>query len=189
MEVGFVFCESFATFLFLKKLTQHDLSTGNCQIKLDCDPQLSAFIGVYDGHDGDFASEYCRQGLLPHIIAEQRSNIQPSNGWSFTSDRANAPLNLDDGASKDDPALKLDMEIPFTSAFQKAEERFGNNLEPPTFDEVSKTQATPLKLAPPGSFNPMQWIATAAVGTEPRRGGTTACTMSLVRGFLLKFPG
>lgn len=174
-----------SNYFFWLSLTQPSISTGNCQIKLDCEPQLSAFMGVYDGHDGDFASEYCRQGLLPHIIAEQRStNQQSSKGWGFAVDRANAPLNLDKGAGKDDPTLKLDMEIPFTAAFQKAEERFGNELEPPTFDEVSKTQATPLKLAPPGSYNPMQWIATAATGTEPRRGGTTACTMSLVRGSL-----
>lgn len=137
-------------------------------------------MGVYDGHDGDFASEYCRQGLLPHIVAELRSIQQSPKGWGFAVDRANAPLKLNEGNGKDDPASKLDMEAPYTAAFQKAEERFGNELEPPTFDEVSRTQVTPLKVAPPGSYNPVQWIATATTTTEPRRGGTTACTMSLV---------
>ena len=162
-------------------VTKKYLSTGNCQIKLDCEPQLSAFMGVYDGHDGDFASEYCRQGLLPHIIAELRSTTQQSSkGWGFAVDRANAPLKLEEGVGKEDSTSKLDMEVPYTAAFQKAEERFGNELEPPTFDEVSKTQVTPLKVAPPGSYNPMQWISSATAAAEPRRGGTTACTMSLV---------
>lgn len=136
-------------------------------------------MGVYDGHDGDFAAEYCRKGLLPHILAEQSSRTQqPAPKWSFAVDRANAPLQLDEGASKDkNGSSKLNMEIPFVAAFQKAETRFGNQLDPPTFEEVSKIQTTPLKLAPPGSYNPMQWMTTPA---DPQRGGTTACTMSVV---------
>lgn len=149
---------------------------------------MAAFCGVFDGHDGDFASEYCCQGIVPHIVAElisRSSNLQSSTAaaqkkWGFGGDSANAPLNL----SGEDPDNKkkipqTDMTIPYTAAFQKAHNRFCNHMVPPSFEEVAK--ASPLKVAPPASFNPMQWMATAQA---PARGGTTACTMSVV-SFLL----
>lgn len=177
-----------ATFT-LKKEDRHqvlrvgdDAKFRNCQIKLDCEPMLSAFVGVFDGHDGDACSEYCHKGLLPHIIAEQsiRCAQQPTpHTWFSAVDRANAPLKVaaDNSSGKDSP--KMDMEIPFVAAFKKCQERFANKFDPPTFDEVSKIQTVPLKIAPPGSYNPMQWVSGMTASVDIQRGGTTACTMGL----------
>ena len=139
---------------------------------------MAAFVGVYDGHDGDLASEYCSTGLVPHILFELSSQSQQQARWGFGPDRANAPLDFETPEVSKSSSSKLKQE--YVAAFQKAHDRFCNNLEAPTFEEISKPGL--LKVAPPSSYNPMQWMATAV---PPPRGGTTACTMSVVSQHLL----
>jgi len=155
---------------------------GKCQIGLDCDPMLSAFVGVFDGHDGDTCAEYCKHGLLQHIIAEQAVSSVPTSlySWLFSVDRANAPLALDPGSGSDiNNDEEIDMERHFQTAFARAEQRFGNKMKPPTYDEVAEMKTVPLKVDPPTNYNPI--ISRMAASTSERhRGGTTACTLSLV---------
>lgn len=141
-----------------------------CQKKLKCEPRMAAFVGVYDGHDGDLASDYCSKGLVPHIISEltPQSSAQTQR-WSFSVDRANAPLNFETSETKDRSSA---FNLQYIAAFQKAQNRFQNKLEPPSFEEVCKPGA--LKVSPSQSF--IQWMATP---TEIQRGGTTACTLSV----------
>lgn len=137
---------------------------------------MAAFVGVFDGHDGDLASDYCRKGLVPHIISELSGQsvaaVQVSR-WSIAADRACAPLDFETSESSNPSTSEMSHQ--YISAFHRAHDRFCNNLEPPSFDEVS--QPGPLKVAPAASYNPMQWMATPI---PSQRGGTTACTMSVV---------
>jgi hypothetical protein len=149
---------------------------GTCQKKLHCEPRMAAFVGVYDGHDTDLASSYCSKGLVPHILSELTSRSSPrlTSGWNLVGpDRANVPLTFE---TQEDPSYS-DMQIPYIAAFQKAHERFVNKLDPPSFEEIMQ-QIGPIKVAPPVNLNPISWMTGTA---EPQRGGTTACTMSVVR--------
>lgn len=135
---------------------------------------MAAFVGVYDGHDGDFASEYCSQGLVPHILSELTSqSAEQLSRWSLAADRACAPLDFETPETADKTVSP--MKNQYVDAFTKAHDRFANKLEPPSFVEISKPGL--LKVAPPTNYNPMQWMATPPA---PPRGGTTACTMSVV---------
>ncbi|CAB9522403.1 Protein phosphatase 2C 3 [Seminavis robusta] len=181
-QVGNVIISAAAATFLLKGEDRHqvislteDETFRTCQKKLRCEPRMAAFVGVFDGHDTDMASEYCSKGMVPHILSELtgQSVQRGSQMWNIMGpDRANAPLAFD---TIDDPTHS-DMEIPFIAAFQKAHERFANKMDPPTFDDLSKLGGTPIKVAPPTSLNPMQWMATSP---EPQRGGTTACVMSV----------
>jgi hypothetical protein len=157
-------------------INQFLLVVGTCQKKLHCEPRMAAFVGVYDGHDTDSASSYCCKGLVPHILSElmSRSPQRGTSGWSFMGpDRANVPLAFE---VQEDPSYSI-LQVPYIAAFQKAQERFGNKMDPPSFEEITQ-QMGPVKVAPPVNLNPMSWVAGSS---EPLRGGTTACIMSVVR--------
>ena len=142
--------------------------TGDCQKKLNCQPTYAGFIGVFDGHDGCECSAYCAKGLLPHIVAEQAHRCAPKKkSWSLSNDSATTALDFE--------FPNQDMEITFISAFQKAQQRFCNHMPPPTFEEICKH--LPLKAERSKGFNPVNWLAS---GTPPKRGGSCACTMSVV---------
>ena len=135
---------------------------------------MAAFVGVYDGHDGDLCSEYCSKGVVPHILSELSQTVAATqqSRWGFAADRACAPLDFE---TPDSSNKSSELKPQYVSAFHKAHDRFCNNMEPPTFEEIKAPG--PLKVAPPASYNPMQWNLT---GTVSQRGGTTACTMSVV---------
>jgi hypothetical protein len=42
------------------------------------------FAGVFDGHDGEECSEYCRVGMLPHIVESFNRRVQEMGGGEGT---------------------------------------------------------------------------------------------------------
>lgn len=120
---------------------------------------MAAFFGVFDGHDGARAAEYCYKGLLPHILSETQYCMLKHNKQR--------------GGSK----VKLSLvQTGIINAFHHAQTRFGNKMSPPTFQDV-KNGVKATRFDNKGSIARM-------CGTVPRkrkpRGGTTALTLSIV---------
>jgi serine/threonine protein phosphatase PrpC len=118
---------------------------------------MAAFFGVFDGHDGARAAEYCHKGLLPHILSETQYCIDKQRGGSKVESST--------------------LETGIINAFHYAQTRFGNKMSPPTFQDVENgVKAT--------RFDNKGSIARIMSGTVPRkrkpRGGTTALTLSIV---------
>lgn len=142
-----------------------------CQRQLQlCHPLMVGFIGVFDGHDGDLASEYCSKGLVPHVLAE------------FYARSSNDSIKTTEGNESERQTNRLlfekekDLTVAFVGAFQKAQTRFQQNIIPPSFEEVCND--SPLKIRRDGANEILEWICS---GEEtPPRGGTTACTLSIV---------
>lgn len=143
----------------------------NCQERMNVSPIMAGFVGVFDGHDGNLASEYCSQGLVPHIIAEHGARCAPPsrNSWSFANDSATAALDIGVDCEKQD------LEISYIAAFQKSHQRFCNHIGPPTFEEVCK--CAPLRTERPRNYNPAKWLMHS---TPAQKGGSTACTVAVV---------
>lgn len=147
----------------------------DCYKRTASKQKLAAIFGVFDGHDGDSASSYCAKGLAPHIMAELdvRCSSTPTQrkSWSFSNDKAMAALDFETTR----PAQNGDIELSYIAAFQNAQQRFCNYMDPPRFEEVCNH--LPLKTNHWKSYNPINWLGSS---TPSRRGGTTACTLSLV---------
>ena len=130
-------------------------------------PSLLAFAGVFDGHNGPKASEYCAKGLLPHILLEAESK-KPTTAlrkrrFSPTITDSGAEIRLQE-AVQDLPPL----ESIYVRAFHHAHERFGSGMEPPEMNKAVTKQ--------------MSWRSLLRRKTNQPEvfGGTTACTLSLV---------
>jgi hypothetical protein len=121
----------------------------------DAAAKLVVFAGIFDGHDGSLASEYCSMGLLPHILAETQNC-----------------------ASKLSPSLKGDINLQVLkqghiNGFTWAQTRFATGSNPPTFRD--------LKCGPSYVRNSRSFFQRLCGGPPPSlRGGTTATTISLV---------
>lgn len=133
-------------------------------------PTLLAFAGVFDGHDGSKASDYCAKGLLPHILLEAENA-----GKKKLGKRRFSPLSSDSGADirlqeavKELPLL----ESIYVRAFHHAQERFGEGMEPPKIGKTVAKQISWRTLLRRKSHHPVE------------AGGTTACTLSLVSASL-----
>ena len=124
-------------------------------------PRMVAYIGVFDGHDGPNASEYVRKGLLPHILSETEESIRKNKGIKQV---------VTENGNKVDSALDAGI----INGFNKAQDRFAKQLDPPTFQDVKKgTKAT--------RFDSKGHLARLL--RKPRakpRGGTTALTLHIV---------
>jgi hypothetical protein len=122
---------------------------------VDAAAKLVVFAGIFDGHDGSLASEYCSMGLLPHILAETQNC-----------------------ASKLNPSLKGDINLQVLkqghiNGFSWAQTRFATGSNPPTLRD--------LKSGPSSVRNSRSFFQRLCGGPPPSlRGGTTATTISLV---------
>jgi serine/threonine protein phosphatase PrpC len=119
-------------------------------------PALVAFVGLFDGHDGPLASSYCSSGLLQHILIETELSIHSKRN-----------------ESKDSKEARL--KAAYVLAFHNAQERFSLNRDPPTFEDLKERRATKKERN--------RGIMRLIDGKDktPKRGGTTACTLSIVR--------
>jgi len=123
-------------------------SIANCQSRLET--PLVAFAGVFDGHDGRLASEYCSEGLLQHILIETAQSVAK------------------DKCNKDPQKI---LKVAYVNAFHNAQTRFGAQDHPPTFQEVNRRgvwRNGRLKRFFCGNKD------------DSLHGGTTACTLSIV---------
>jgi len=129
-------------------------------------PQMVAFAGVFDGHDGATAAEYCSQGLLKHILME-------TNACIAQRERASIGRCSESSISLQTNYVSL-LEEGYALAFHKAQEAFACDSAPPTFDVVKRYARTRRRQRNSGFlrrfFSPK----------EDRPGGTTACVLSIV---------
>lgn len=137
-------------------------------------PILLAFAGVFDGHDGPKAAEYCATGLLPHIFLELQKLAAPKKRLSaYTTKMSSSTLP--------DASTAVLLEQTYVNAFHHAHERFGSSLEPPSIEDNNNNN----NIAIMGKQS--SWRSSLALRRKPVHrsaqifGGTTACTLSLVR--------
>jgi serine/threonine protein phosphatase PrpC len=117
-------------------------------------PPLVAFAGVFDGHDGPLASTYCSNGLLQHILIETYKSIHDEeNEFKDTKEAPKAAYVL---------------------AFHHAQDQFSRNRDPPTFEDLKGKQA----MKKQRDRSVMHLLGSK--DKAPKRGGTTACIISIV---------
>jgi serine/threonine protein phosphatase PrpC len=155
-----------------------------------------AFAGVFDGHDGSAASQYCSDGLLQHILQaiylqhhhSSQRHVMSRRGLLSHSDSHEDTDTKTDTTDKDTQSA-LSHNLPTTllpdnpsvllisraiqSGFEQAQDEFGMDSFPPTFQQVG-TRMTKRR-----SNRLLRRVLNAAPG--PKAGGTTACTLCLVR--------
>lgn len=133
----------------------------HCQEEVFADSPhiLVGYAGVFDGHDGKSASEYCADGLLNHIVAE---TVELDH--RYTDSRK--PIMAVDGTESFSP-----LDVGTINAFHRAQARFAAGMSPPKFDDVKKgAKATRWIRSPFERFR--------ASPVPPPRGGTTAVTLA-----------
>jgi hypothetical protein len=169
------------------------------------------FCGVFDGHNGAAAAQYCSKGLFPHVLlemtetlsADMRTKPDATAGTKCSEDKSlKAQSNVKDSAG----ALKIILEPCYKRAFEKAQEQFTRNGHPPTFYEVeikrqdlmvsikkektrSGTESCWAKIISGcfrgGRNKGLSKLSVSKTSRIPlggiRPGGTTACILSIVR--------
>lgn len=133
-------------------------------------PKIVGMAGVFDGHDGGAASEYCSEGIMQHILAEVSDSFHINNDQSPASSSSCSIPTMMNGVE-----TKSVLEAGLINAFYQAQERFGMKMKPPTLEDfrlggVDKTRAKRL-----GALKRMLNAA-----APPRRGGTTALVLCLL---------
>ena len=140
----------------------------NCQrSRAALTPQMVAFAGVFDGHDGATAAEYCSQGLLQHVLIETNASIAQR-------ERASIGRCSEHSDALHTNSISL-LEEGYVLAFHKAQEGFASNTAPPTFDDVKRSTRTRRRRRNSG------FVRRLFAPKEDRPGGTTACVLSIVR--------
>jgi hypothetical protein len=133
--------------------------------------ELLAFGGVFDGHDGPDAAEYCARGLFPHVLEETRDYeaLQEETGrrerlWRTLSRRLSPSrrslcddaINLDNGSPSSTDNARTErlawwkdrLQQGYERAFERAQEQFAKTGTPPDLVE-EKERREPLEQAPP----------------------------------------
>lgn len=151
---------------------------------IDPFPRLLAFCGVFDGHDGARAADYCAKGLLAHIFLEATElskKRSPPNASAagrlrrrFSPSNAKSELATDFALKEAVQELSDPLEAAYVRAFHHAQERFGAGLEPP----VPACKLS--KLGKQLSWRSLLRPKSQQVVDNLVPGGTTACTLSLV---------
>lgn len=160
-------------------------------------PQLQAFAGVFDGHDGPDAAKYCASGLLPHILLEMnksktdtaqevaRKNFRTNK--KATNKRSSSLDNNKDADNEDLSSCLSNLQPHFCSAFEGAQDRFNKTGCSPTLYEVQDNNQKATLESPPSSkprtlskFVKRVLQKEEKVKKPIRKGGTTACTVSIV---------
>jgi len=159
-------------------------------------PQLQAFAGVYDGHDGPEAAKYCASGLLPHVLLEMnkretadapegaRRNFLPNSKKKVIQSTSMNSRQIDNEVLSNGLSS---LQPHFCRAFENAQDRFNETGLPPTLYEVQdNNQKASFELSPTSKARKLSKFVNRVLrkeedGTKPiRKGGTTACTMSIV---------
>ena len=149
-------------------------------------PTLLAFAGVFDGHDGPKAAEYCSKGLLAHILYEQSSAASSSQnknhhlGMKRRFPPTTPPTATTTTIASTNVRASTEedlLENTYVRAFHRAHERFGAGMEPPTTNNSTTTSS--MSLGKQSSWRNLLKRRRANHHTQVI-GGTTACTLSLV---------
>jgi hypothetical protein len=157
---------------------QSTQSTESCQRRFRRIPRMLAFAGVFDGHDGDAASQYCVDGLLQHMLQSTFLHylhlLSSSQRSLASSDGGGDSLLLAEATTllpHEDPVL-LPLAQAMQHAYEQAESEFASDERPPTFAQVG-TRMTRRRSS--------RLLKRVLYTTPPKAGGTTACTLSVVR--------
>jgi hypothetical protein len=183
---------------------------------VDESSSMQAFAGVFDGHDGPAAAEYCAKGMLPHILLEMDdiNNLKHDSLWSkhshrfsqrsqrrsnsgrFLKDIQFVPNNEQTPLTRAERGKKLSglrarIQPGYNRAFKKAQSQFAETGTPPTFHDVSWNRQDKLARQMKGRLNDgycqklMRFFGRFRKNkfdrNDVRQGGTTACTLSIVR--------
>jgi len=154
-----------------------------------------AFVGVFDGHDGPQAAQYCAEGLLPHVLIEMNKELRGKN----ESPKKACGENVSSWKSHFEPI--------YCRAFQNAHKQFAETGKPPCLDDVLRKRSLPPipeRPYPRRSCSPPEQALSDSKQPEDRKrhrffhwkspktnrkkfkansaqtGGTTACTLSIV---------
>ena len=123
------------------------------------------FAGVFDGHDGEECSEYCRVGILPHIAKNYKRRVQGTEGGGVNVGGSEGGGGGGDDKDESFEILKASM----IEAFHEAQDSFEKFQDAPLLGGAKN--AGNKTTARPPSF--LSRLLRCQCGPVKRRGGTT----------------
>ena len=144
----------------------------------DCSSALGdlgvAYAAVFDGHDGNSCSEYCRAGLLPHILGALEASKGTESATNCTIDES-----FDATTTSGDPEHQR-LTSSLIQAFGDAQESFARYRDPPVVGDGAGGRAKKRTNSAGGrGLGCLKCMVSLGCGTESRRGGTTATCLVL----------
>jgi hypothetical protein len=158
---------------------------------------MLAFSGIFDGHDGPLAAEYCANGLLQHILMETISTeMERAAGMSDSASQIEETFPSTDRTDTKASSLSIwdhqeqlkDLDKVYVRAFHHAQDQFAATGIPPTFDDVaaSSTKRQQQSKQKKEHYHRGRRLRRKLFGSrfrfagDIRPGGSTACTLSIV---------